>query len=196
MLPFTVLRGDRVLRKTAAVSAPDAEVTITPGQLMLAFGGLFLLNVLLRVFYVRYDFVNGDEGVRALTAARMLEGARLYADVVTDKPPGASLFYASVFTVFGSSMKAVHLAAIVWNFGTALVIYLIGTRFYSRRIGLWTALLFVYFSTNYFTQDMMAANTEMLMALPYATAFYFFMAVASDEKGADGETLLLTRAGL
>ena len=44
----------------------------------------------------------------------MLEGARLYADVVTDKPPGASLFYAAVFTVFGSSMKAVHLAATVW----------------------------------------------------------------------------------
>ena len=121
----------------------NAGIAITTGQLMLALGGLFLLNVLLRVFYIRYDFVNGDEGVRALTAVRMLEGARLYADVVTDKPPGASLFYAAVFTVFGSSMKAVHLAAIVWNFGTALVIYLIGTRFYSRRIGLWTALLFL-----------------------------------------------------
>src|SRR5438034_9312439 len=144
MLPFTVLRGDRVLRKTAAVSAPDAEVTITPGQLMLAFGGLFLLNVLLRVFYVRYDFVNGDEGVRALTAARMLEGARLYAVVVTDKSPGASLFYASVFAVFGRSMKAVHAAAIVWNFATSLVVYLIAARFCNKRVALWAALFLVY----------------------------------------------------
>jgi hypothetical protein len=71
---------------------------------MLAVGGLFLLNLLLRVFYIRYDFVNGDEGVRALSAVH-LEGARLYADVVTDKPPGASLFYAAVFTMFGRSMK-------------------------------------------------------------------------------------------
>src|SRR2546426_8870840 len=94
----------------------NAGIAITTGQLMLALGGLFLLNVLLRVFYIRYDFVNGDEGVRALTAVRMLEGARLYADVVTDKPTGASLFYAAVFTVFGRSMKAVHLTAIVWNF--------------------------------------------------------------------------------
>ncbi|PYT07296.1 MAG: hypothetical protein DMF60_07450, partial [Acidobacteria bacterium] len=113
-----------MVRKTAPASAPDAEITITPGQLMLAFVGLFLLNLLLRVFYIRYDFVNGDEGVRALTAARMLEGARLYADVVTDKPPGASLFYASVFAVFGRSMKAVHAAAIVWNFATSVVVYL------------------------------------------------------------------------
>lgn len=150
-------------------------IEITPTQLMLAFAGLFLLNFLLRVFYIRYDFVNGDEGVRALTAVRMLEGARLYADVVTDKPPGASLFYAAVFYLFGPSMKAVHAAAIVWNFATSGVVYLIACRFHTRRLGLWAALLFVYFSTNYFTQDTMAANTELLMALPYTAAFYFFV---------------------
>ncbi|MEK6288893.1 MAG: glycosyltransferase family 39 protein [Acidobacteriota bacterium] len=154
---------------------PKAGMTITASQLMLAFGALFVLNLLLRVFYIRYDFVNGDEGVRALTATRMLEGARLYADVVTDKPPGASLFYAAVFAVFGRSMKAVHAAAIVWNFATSFVVYLIAARFYNKRIGLWAMLFFVYFSTNYFTQDMMAANTELLMALPYAAAFYFFI---------------------
>src|SRR5258705_12596095 len=112
---------------------PDPGLSITPQQLMLAIGGLFLLNFLLRVFYVRFDFVNGDEGVRALTAARMLEGARLYADVMTDKSPGASLFYASVFAVFGRSMKAVHAAAIVWNFATSVVVYLIAARFYNKR---------------------------------------------------------------
>lgn len=150
-------------------------IEITPAQLMLAFAGLFILNLLLRVFYIRYDFVNGDEGVRALTAVRMLEGARLYADVVTDKPPGASLFYAATFLLFGASMKAVHAAAIVWNFATSVVVYLAASRFLTRRLGLWAALLFVYFSTNYFTQDMMAANTELLMALPYTAAFYFFV---------------------
>lgn len=149
-------------------------------QVVLVLGGLFLLNLLLRVFYLRYDFVNGDEGVRALSALRMLEGARLYADVVTDKPPGATFFYAAVFAAFGRTMKAVHLAAIVWNFATSLLVYLIAARFYGKRTALWAALLFVYFSTNYFTQDMMAANTELLMALPYAAAFYFFMIASVD----------------
>jgi 4-amino-4-deoxy-L-arabinose transferase-like glycosyltransferase len=163
--------------------------------MMLAFVGLFLLNLLLRVFYIRYDFVNGDEGVRALTAVRMLEGARLYADVVTDKPPGTTLFYAAVFAMFGRSMKAVHLAATGWNFGTSLIVFLIASRFYTRRIGLWAALLFVYFSTNYFTQDMMAANTELLMALPYAAAFYFYMSTFG-RKEISGEALRSGAAGL
>src|SRR6185369_9765938 len=151
------------------------EITITTAQLASALVGIFLLNLLLRVFYIRYDFVNGDEGVRALSAVRVLEGARLYADVVADKPPGASLFYAAVFALFGCSMKAVRLAAIVWNFATSVVVYFVAARFYSKRVGLWAAFLFVYFSTNYFTQDTMAANTELLMALPYAASFLFFM---------------------
>src|SRR5712692_5573526 len=135
-----------VVTRTHPVSESSLNTPITPSQLMLAFAGLFLLNLLLRVFYVRFDFVNGDEGVRALTAVRMLEGARLYADVVTDKPPGASLFYAALFAVFGPGMKAVHLAAIAWNFATSLVVYVIGARFYNKRIGLWAAMFFVYFS--------------------------------------------------
>lgn len=186
-----------MLRKTTEAPAEHAEITITTGQLMLAFGGLFLLNFLLRVFYIRYDFLNGDEGVRALTAARMLEGARLYAEVVTDKPPGASLFYAAVFALLGRSMKAVHAAAIVWNFATSLIVYLIAARFYNKRIALWAALFFVYFSTNYFTQDMMAANTELLMALPYTAAFYVFMLgdTESDLKGDSTRVVVPQTAG-
>lgn len=153
----------------------SAGQSLTNRQVVIVLALLFLLNLLLRVFYLRYDFLNGDEGVRALSAIRMLEGARLYADIVTDKPPGASLCYAAIFAAFGRSMKAVHLAATVWNFGTSLAVYLIAARLYGKRMALLAALLFVYFSTNYFTQDVMAANDELLMSLPYAGAFYFFI---------------------
>jgi 4-amino-4-deoxy-L-arabinose transferase-like glycosyltransferase len=159
----------------ASLIATDQDTTITLRRVLLILAGLFLLNLLLRVFYLRFDFVNGDETVRALTAARVLDGAYLYADIVTDKPPGTTYFYAAVFALFGRSMKAVHLAAAVWNFATAVVVYLIAVNLYNRRTALWAALAFVYFSTNYFTQDMMAANTELLMALPYTAAFYFFI---------------------
>ena len=164
---------------------------ITQKQLVLALAGIFILNLLLRVFYIRYDFVNGDEGVRALTALRLLEGARLYVDVVTDKPPGTTFFYATVFAIFGRSMAAVHLAAAVWNFATSFVIYITGARLYGKKAGLWAALLFVYFSTNYLTQDVMAANTELLMALPYTAAFYLYSSTPSRARS----WLLLFMAG-
>jgi 4-amino-4-deoxy-L-arabinose transferase-like glycosyltransferase len=175
-----------------------AGQTLTSRQVLLAFAGLFILNLLLRVFYLRYDFVNGDEGVRALTAMRLLEGARLYTDVVTDKTPGATFFYAAVFALFGRSMPAVHLAAAVWNFVTAIVVYLTTAHVYGRRVALWAALLFVYFTTNYLTQDTMAANTELLLALPYAAGFACFMRASgvSSERQAVRQSLLLIGAGV
>ncbi|HWC76543.1 MAG TPA: glycosyltransferase family 39 protein, partial [Blastocatellia bacterium] len=157
------------------VGERESSPTLSTTWVITALAAFFLLNLLLRVFYLRYEFVNGDEAVRAITALRLLDGARLYVDIVTDKPPGATLFYAAVFWLFGASMKAVHLVAAVWNFGTALVLYVAGSRFYDRRTGLWAALLFVVFSTTYHTPDMMAANTELLMALPYTLSFFAFV---------------------
>lgn len=165
-------------------------------RILWAFAAIFLLNLLLRVFYLRYDFVNGDEGVRALTATRMLDGARLYVDVVTDKPPGTTFFYAMVFGLFGRSMKAVHLAATFWNFVTSVFIYLTATLAYGKRTGLWAALLFVYFSTNYFTQDTMAANTELLMILPYTASLYFFLRASREQQHVRRQTGLLIAAGV
>lgn len=152
-------------------------------SIYIFFAALFFLNLLLRVFYLRYQFVNGDEAIRALTAAGWLDGARLYADIVTDKPPGTTFFYVAVFAVFGRSMVAVHLFATVWNFFTSIVVFKTASLIYGKRAGLLAALLFVYFSTNYFTPDMMAANTELLMALPYAASFYFYLlALLSQDK--------------
>ncbi len=152
-----------------------AATELSSKFLFLFFAGIFILNLLLRVFYLRFDFVNGDESVRALTATGLLDGARLYVDLVTDKPPGTTFFYAGVFALFGRNMAAVHLAATIWNFFTSVMVYLTAKQIYGKRAGLCATLLFVYFSTNYFTQDMMAANTEMLMGLPYTASFYFFL---------------------
>lgn len=166
-----------------------------------ALCGLFALNFLLRIPYIRYDFLNGDEGIRALTALRMLGGGGLYADVITDKPPGATLFYLIVLRIFPHSMPAVHVAAILWNFCTALVIYAVCRKMFSMRAALWAALLFVYFSTNYFTQDMIAANTELLMLLPYTLAVYFYVLARKEKDSIESavkirETLYLFLAGL
>jgi 4-amino-4-deoxy-L-arabinose transferase-like glycosyltransferase len=182
------------------VETPKQEPAINgqePGgpHMMMILAGLFLLNLLLRIFYLRFDFVNGDEAVRALTAARVLDGARLYVDIVTDKPPGATWFYAGVFALFGRSMSAVHIAAVLWNFATAMIIYRAAASFYNRRTGVWAALAFIYFSTNYLTPDTMAANTELLMVLPYTAAFYLFIKARTTPRDGLRSFALLVAAG-
>src|SRR5262249_38577981 len=160
-------------RSTSGNYGQGSQVT---GRFVLfAMLGIFAVNLLLRIFYVRYQFVNGDEAVRALTALGVLRGERLYVDIITDKPPGTTLFYAGVLSFFNHSMPAVHIAAILWNFLTAAAVYILGARFYSRKTGLWAALLFVYFSASYHTQDAMAANTELLMTLPYVLSCYCYL---------------------
>ena len=134
-----------------------------------------MFNLVLRAFYLRYNFVNGDEAVRALTAVGWLDGGRLYLDVITDKPPGATMFYSMIFRLFGHSMPAVHLGGIIWNFLTTLAVFAAGLIYGGRRLGLWASLIFVYFSTNYLTQDMMAANTELLLILPYTLAVLLYV---------------------
>src|SRR5262249_26914214 len=148
---------------------------VTGRFVLFAMLGIFAVNLLLRIFYVRYQFVNGDEAVRALTALGVLRGDRLYVDIITDKPPGTTLFYAGVLSFFNHNMAAVHIAVILWNFLTATAVYILGARFYSRKTGLWAALLFVYFSASYHTQDAMAANTELLMTLPYVLSCYCYL---------------------
>jgi 4-amino-4-deoxy-L-arabinose transferase-like glycosyltransferase len=198
MLVFRVFRNEIMIASSVEKGresiSPGAEITTS--RVLLALALLFVVNLLLRVFYLRYDFVNGDEGVRALSAVKMLQGARLYVDVVTDKPPGTTLFYAATLSIFGHSMKAVHLAATVWNYLASVLVFGIGSLVFSRRVGLWAAFMFAYFTTNYFTQDTMAANTELLMTLPYAGAFFaYVLSLDLPRTRLASETLLLFLSG-
>src|SRR5262249_42775712 len=148
---------------------------VTGRFVLFAMLGIFAVNLLLRIFYVRYQFVNGDEAVRALTALGVLRGDRLYVDIITDKPPGTTLFYAGVLSFFNHNMAAVHIAVILWNFLTATAVYILGARFYSRKTGFLAALLFFFFSAHFHPQDAMAANPELLMTLPNVLSCYCYL---------------------
>jgi hypothetical protein len=54
------------MRSSTSLSERHADTDVQPGTVLVALSAIFLLNILLRAFYLRFDFVNGDEGVRAL----------------------------------------------------------------------------------------------------------------------------------
>ncbi len=140
------------------------------------FFALLAFNLLLRIVYARFEFLlNPDELLWTVSARELLAGKTLYRDVWLDKPPGATLIYAAVFALTGVKMVAIRIFAPVYVFLTALVVRAVAKVLFDDRIGWIAAFLFSYLSVNYFPEDMILLNTELLMLLPCCAATWCFL---------------------
>ncbi len=129
-----------------------------------------VLAVLLLTFLLRlpslfeppwYD----DEGIYAAVANSLLNGQRLYTEVLDNRPPGIYLLYAVIIGVFGPNLAFIKLAAILSVIGSQLTLVRIGSNMWSRRAGLIAALLLgVLSSLPIFEGNI--ANAEIFMMFP------------------------------
>ena len=164
---------DFLLTMKAHAPQPDPAPPDRTWALLFA---LLAFTFLLRVVYARFEFLlNPDELLWAVSAREFLAGKTLYRDVWLDKPPGATLIYAAVFALTGVKMLAIRIFAPLYVFVTALVVRAIGKQLYDDRIGWMAAFLFSYLSVNYFPEDMILLNTELLMLLPCCAATWCFL---------------------
>ncbi|MES1208724.1 MAG: hypothetical protein ABUS79_22530, partial [Pseudomonadota bacterium] len=141
-------------------------------------------TVVLRAPSFVYPIMDIDEGSYAAIACRMLSGGLPYRDGVENKFPAIFYVYTAVFRLFGRyDMRAVHVAAAVVAFGTALVAGAIaatlarrrgGDESVARRAGWLAALLYAVFSTTY-EPKVLAANTEVFAVLPASLAVLLYM---------------------
>lgn len=83
------------------------------------------------------------------------------------KPPVVSLLIAATTAIFGDGEVAVRLASIICYPLTSLMIYLIGQRLYSSRVGLVSAMLFM----------LMPAVSISSLVISTDVAFFFFWAL-------------------
>src|SRR3954463_117374 len=140
------------------------------------FFTLLAFNFLFRIVYARFEFLlNPDELLWAVTARAFLSGKTLYSEVWLDKPPGATLIYAAIFALTGMKMLAIRIFAPLYVFVTALVVRAIAKKLFDDRVGWIAAFLFSYLSVNYFPEDMVLLNTELLMLLPICAATWCLM---------------------
>lgn len=123
-----------------------------------------------------HRLLDGDEAVYGSIAALMNTGARLYADGgVDNKPPGIFWLYAATFEVFGRyQMTAVHAVELVAVAATCAVLVAIGSQLACRRAGLVAALLYAVLTATG-NPRLLAANTEVFMALPLTAAFLLLL---------------------
>jgi 4-amino-4-deoxy-L-arabinose transferase-like glycosyltransferase len=123
------------------------------------------LYVLLRIHAVDIP-LDRDEGVFGYAGQRILEGERLYRDVVDHKPPGVFYLYALALRLVPPSARGIHAFLHVYNFLTLLAVWaLMRRRFASGWAAFWGAACFAAFSASPAIQGF-TASTEMLMLLP------------------------------
>jgi hypothetical protein len=153
-------------------------------RFFILFFALLAFNLLFRIVYARFEFLlNPDELLWVVTARAFLSGKTLYSEVWLDKPPGATLIYAAVFALTGVKMLAIRIFAPLYVFVTALVVRAIAKKLFDDRVGWMAAFLFSYLTVNYFPEDMILLNTELLMLLPLCLATWCFIrALLRDEQ--------------
>jgi hypothetical protein len=126
-------------------------------------------------------FASGDEATYSALAAALRDGQWLYSGAVDHKPPLLAATYAALQALGGSdNIHLVHAVSILVVAATALLISSV-----AGRLGLDTAerraaaLLYVLAASTGPAKDVLAANGEILMALPAVAAVWLILSNGS-----------------
>ena len=141
------------------------------------------LTVVLRLPSLMEPHHYGDEGIFAAVAGQLLHGDVLYAHVWDDKPPLIFWLYAAVLGLFGPSMLALRLLAMLWAAATAAAVAVLALRMAGARAG-WIAgvTCALLISTPLIEANL--ALTELFASAPVAWAFVL---LSRRSHGAEGD---------
>jgi 4-amino-4-deoxy-L-arabinose transferase-like glycosyltransferase len=158
---------------------------MTTSAKMLGIIALILLfGFLLRIPYFIHTLQDIDEGSHAAIATILMDGGLLYANAVDNKPPGIFCIYLATFFLFGKyNMIAVHAVAFLCTLATAMILSILAKKLAGKSAAL-PALLFYLTFTAALYPKMIAANTEIFMALPYSLAvLMLWFAFVKEKRG-------------
>lgn len=156
----------------------DEQGPVTRATVVKLFVIIAAVGFILRIFYAGHLYE--DDGLWFTAGEEIVRGKSLYREIYFDKPPGLALVYAFLFWIFGAHILTIRLFTIAYSIAVSAVLYLFGSRFYDKRVGLWAAALFAVFSTTYTTGHVQGLGTDFLMALPYTAGAYFLVRSVRD----------------
>jgi hypothetical protein len=126
---------------------------------------LLVLTVVLRVPSLFEPLWYGDEAVYLTIGQQLLRGDLLYVDIFDNKPPLLYYLTAGSLAVFGHSVVAIKLLALVFSVGALLAFYHLAQLLLDKR----AALLGVVILSLLITPTWLEGNvvsSEILMVLP------------------------------
>src|SRR5262249_27224948 len=130
---------------------PDAKSGSDPrvNRLIHAAALIFILvaggALRLRLLEVPLERDEGEYGVMAQT---ILRGGLPYVTAYNMKLPGVFYAYAVILAVFGDSATALHLAMIPITSVSAVLVFLLGRRWFDATTGLIAAAAFLLLSVS------------------------------------------------
>lgn len=157
---------------------------------------------LIWVFYTDWQPLPDDDAFRYDFAARALADGRGYVHLDGSPtafwPPGYPLLLATVYTVFGESVRAAQLLNVALGTATVALVYLIGRRTFGATTGLIAAAIVAAFpSLVFFTGVTLSEIAFTFLAL---LAVWLLLresqsAPAGDPSAGSGQSLPLLLAG-
>ena len=149
------------------------------------FGIIILITIfgfVLRIPCFLHVMQDADEGEYAAVAASLMNGGLPYADAALIKPPAISYIYLATFSLFGKyNMTAVHMVGFLCTLCTAVVLSILANKLGGRKSALFALLFYLTFTAALYPK-MIAANTEIFMALPYSLAVLLLWNAVNKEK--------------
>jgi|ERR1051326_464672 hypothetical protein len=128
---------------------PNAEPWLNPKQVeILYYVGLALVLVL--IVGIRKNFLTipfeRDEGSYAYAGRIILDGAKTFLDIGSQRLDGVFYAYAVIVGLFGYSVKNLHIAFLLMNIGSTIMLFFLSKRLLNNLAGVAAALMFALLS--------------------------------------------------
>ncbi len=139
-----------------------------PTTTIVALAVFVAFAVIIRVPFFDVPMIN-DEGGYAYVAHFWTDEYQLYRDIPFDRPQGIFLVYKVIFSLIGSDVESLRMAAAVYNAGTALLLLLLARQVFDSGAAWMSALLFAIISVSPSIEGF-TANAELFASLPLTIA--------------------------
>ncbi|MEO5357920.1 MAG: glycosyltransferase family 39 protein [Nitrospirae bacterium YQR-1] len=155
------------------LSKPDTRRTEFYTWLLLIVAMAFITAVRIRFL----DFpMERDEGEYAYIARLILERLEPYKYAYTMKLPGTALIYAFFMSIFGQTVRGIHIGLLITNLATIVVIYMLIKHVYNATTGVVSAMSYGFFTLSYSFLGFSFHATQLIVL--FCTLGLYFLMIA------------------
>jgi len=145
----------------------------------LILSGLIVLNLIVKLIFVTYPDIGGDEPFSLFYANADI--SEYLAIIQSENNPPFYIFLLKIWVkIFGISPLSVRMLSVIFSSLSAGIIFQLGRKYFSFRIGLLTALLFTFAS--YHMEFAHQARVYALFGFLTMASMYAYLRLVVDKR--------------